>query len=525
MQGWVKLHLFESKDVKNQMIIIRAVLSCILMMLFFSVAYGESSPSKQEIDSLAQKTLSEWDIPGLGIAVVHKGSLVCVSGYGIKRRGSTEPVTEETIFQIASLTKAFTAASVGMLVEEGKLNWEKPIQEYLPDFQLKDEYASRAMTLQDLLSHRTGLPGTSKECWRLWYHTDRTAEDLIQRLKYVDPAYSFRSHFSYNNMAYVVASKVVEKVSSTPWTQFCEQRIFSPLGMKRTHFSYSFLKQDKNVASAHLCRFMQKEPISWENWENMAAAGGINSCAQDMASWMLYCLSSPKVLQESQKPKSVMEPEGLLGPFSVPTWSIYAHGKTIVTYGFGWFMYSLGDKTVLFHIGMSDGMHSVLAIVPEEQLGIVILTNQAPHLGAACLANELLDKFLHQPYVSWHKKGHLIVTDMFHSLKNQKEAFQAIKRRLAPTLALSEYAGIYEHPAYGTVSISVSGNKLEGELWTKEKEILDCYNGDTFEVLGPPSEPSWIFEFELTQDKKNVQALKIPNLGVFEKKGRLDSQD
>ncbi len=477
--------------------------------------------SEHDIDDLAKKAITEWDIPGLGLAIVHNGKPLRVCGYGTKKRGSPDPVTEKTVFQIASLTKAFTAATVGMLVEEGKLEWEKPIKDYLPSFQLKDQYAAHEMTLRDLLSHRTGLPGTSKECWRLWYHTGRSTEDLIQRLQYVDPAYSFRSHYSYNNMAYVVVSKVVEKVSGMPWTQFCEKRIFAPLGMSRTNLSYHFLTHDSNVASAHLIRSLQERPIPWENWECMAAAGGINSSATDMAAWLLYCLSSPKALTDALKPQTLMEPEGFLDPIIGITWPIYAHEQKFVSYGFGWGMYSLCGKAVFFHFGMVDGIQSFLAIVPEEQLGIAILTNQAPHQGAVCLTNELLDRFLHCPSIAWHEKGHAAMAEMNRSLETQKAMRQEIKHRREPTLPLEAYLGTYEHPAYGTLCIALDNGQLTITLWTQEKGALKAYDEDTFEVHQIPSAAMWTLSFEKSEDKKQIQALKIPDLGVFVKKTSL----
>jgi CubicO group peptidase (beta-lactamase class C family) len=173
---------------------------------------------------MAQQTLQEWDIPGLSLAVVHNDQDVAVAGYGVKQRGTTDPVDRETLFQIASLSKAFTAASIGMLVEKGSIQWEQPIKTYLPEFHLKDPAATDGMTLRDLLSHRTGLPGASKQCWRLWSCTNRSSDELIRRLGHVDPAYPFRAHFSYNNVAYLIASRVAERVSGTSWTKLCEHK-------------------------------------------------------------------------------------------------------------------------------------------------------------------------------------------------------------------------------------------------------------------------------------------------------------
>lgn len=248
------------------------ILSC-LCLCTPVLAFG-AIPSSQEIDSMANATLKEWDIPGMSIAVVHKGKDVKVAGYGVKQRGTTDVVNNETLFQIASLSKAFTASAIGTLVEQGKLQWEQPIKSFLPNFHLKDPVATEEITLRDLLSHRTGLPGTSKQSWRLWFNTNRSSDELVRRLANVDPAYPFRSHFSYNNVAYMIASKVAEQTSGTPWPTFCDQKIFSPLGMSRTHMSYDRLIHDQKAASPHLLRSMRERPIAPQNWESLSAAAG-----------------------------------------------------------------------------------------------------------------------------------------------------------------------------------------------------------------------------------------------------------
>jgi hypothetical protein len=316
-------------------------------------------------------------------------------------------------------------------------------------------------------------------------------------------------------MVYVVASKIVEKVSGMTWAQFCRERIFSSLRMKRTDLSYSSLTHDNNIASGHI----KGKVVPWDNWENMAAAGGISSSSKDMSVWLLYCLSSPRPLQEAQKPQMLMESEGMLEPISTLAWPIYAHEQKMVSYGYGWMIYRLNDKTVLFHMGFTDGMQSILAIVPEEELGIAILTNQAPQLGAACLMNELLDRFLQRPTVLWHEKGHKAIQEIDSAMKLQEESIRKHESSFLPTLPFSEYVGTYQHPAYGTVSVSLDRDQLELTFWNREKGILKGVDTNRFVLLDLPSAPTfpWIIGFEPSQEGQHIQSLKIPDLGVFKK--------
>lgn len=479
------------------------------------------APSSTDIDTMAQQTLQEWGIPGMAVAVVHKGNNLTVAGYGVRQRGNTDKVTEETLFQIASLSKAFTAASIGTLVEQGKLQWEKPIKNYLPEFRLKDPIATEEVTLRDLLSHRTGLPGTSKDCWRLWRHAERSTEELIHRLAFVDPAHAFRSHFSYNNVAYQTAAVIAERTSGLPWSTLVEQNVFSRLGMKRTHMSYSRLIHDANVASPHLLQSIREKPISWENWEALPAAGGVNSCAKDMALWLKYCLTSPPALQESFRPQTLMEANGLLDPIALLSWPIIVHEQKIVAYGYGWGMYSLGGKTVLLHTGLADGMQSICAIVPDEELGIAILTNQEGHFGMATLLNTILDRFLDQPPVSWDKKAHEAASEMGQAATAVRKELEANRSKKGPSFPLTQYVGHYEHPAYGSIWIRLEKDHLTIELWTHEKGVLRSWDRDRFEVTEFPSGDPLPLLIDFVPEKKagHILAISFPKIGVFVRQG------
>jgi CubicO group peptidase (beta-lactamase class C family) len=476
------------------------------------------NPTPQEIDRLAEETLKEWGIPGLSLAVIKKGQELKLAGYGIKAKGFPQKVDVDTLFQISSLTKGFTALSVSLLAEEGELDWEEPVITYLPSFSLKESCSSSEISLRDLLCHRSGLPGISKQSWRLWVLTERSTEDLIKQLAYLDPAYPLRTHFSDTFMGSVVAGHVVAKISGRPWEQFCTDKIFKPLGMQRTNISYATLTHDKNAAKPHLP--LQDKPIPWLNWNSMPAAAGINSTAADMSKWLKYCLSGSSALQSTLHPLSLVESDGFLEEFARPLWPLYTYDQQIVSYGLGWMIYTVNDKLVFVQTGMSDGMQSILAIVPEEELGIVILTNCAPHLGAICLLNQLLDRFFHRTLVDWHQRAHTLKNQIDQALENRKNTLQAERRReKSPTLRVTDYAGEYSHPAYGSILIRAENETLKLELFNHEKGKLQHWQENQFEVIDVLSSPPapWIVEFQLSKDKKRVTYLKLPDLGSFDK--------
>ncbi len=367
----------------------------LLLCIFFLPLLAE----EDWIDQSAEKTLATWGIPGLSLAIVHQGREIKMQGYGFCERGKANLVDAKTLFQVASLTKAFTALTAAILVGEHKLDWDTPIRTYLPTLCFKDPIASREMNLIDLLSHKTGLPGTCSGEDNEWYKKDHTTEYLMQRLASIDPIFPFRSHFSYSNLAYQAASQVIASVIASPWDLFCKERIFDPLHMERTHFSYELLMEDTNRANPHLPMNQQFSSVPFLNWSQIKASGGMNSCVEDLAKWMQYCLFDIEMGSPIFQPHTLVDGQELVGDENfASTWAIYSHGQDLVHYGLGWMMYKLAGKTVFFHVGLTVGMSSILALVPEEKLGIAILTNQSHHLGDIRLLNQLLDFF-----VDWYK--------------------------------------------------------------------------------------------------------------------------
>lgn len=477
-----------------------------------------SSDLNLRIDDLANLTLKAWDIPGMGLSIVYQGKDLKISGYGTKVRDGTDPVDEYTVFQIGSITKCFVSLALSMLVNQGKLQWDQPIIEYYPQLKFKDPIARQNVTLRDLMAHRSGLPPISRQAWRLWWSTKNSIKQIIELLGEVDPGSSFRSHFAYSNTAYLLATDIVHHVLKTPFKDYCAKNIFEPLHMTRTNMSLDFLKQDKNVASPHKLRKFVKEPIEWSTFFNNAC--GMNSCAKDMAHWLKYCLSGAQAIAYTQKPETVIEPEGIFDPLTVSMWSIFAHEHKITNYGLGWMMYTLNNHQILFHTGLIDGMQAIACVVPDIQLGICILTNTSIHLAAGGLLNQLLDIFLDIEKVDWLQKGLKVTSDYEKHIVKQLQSHEEKRaKNTTPSLPLDAYLGNYIHPAYGLITIKKAEDQLKIFLPSQEEGSLKHSQYDEFEIIGVSSQCvfPWLIEFQFSEDRREVVSLSMQDLGIFTK--------
>jgi len=292
--------------------------------------HAQKSPL-QELDAYIEKAMQEWEVPGLAIAIVKDDQLVLAKGYGVREIGKGTPIDENTVFAIASNSKAFTAASLAMLVDEGKVNWDDPVTKYLVGFQLFDPYVTRELTVRDLLTHRSGL-GQSPA---LWYGSDYDREEILRRIRYLEPSWSFRSRFGYQNVMYLAAGQIIPAVTGISWDDFVQQRIFTPLGMSSTNTSVTDLKGLSNVARPHGKIDDKVKAIPYRNFDNIGPAGSINSNVVDLAQWVRLQLSeglyqserllSPGVVQEMHTPQTII-------PYD-PAGSLLASGAHFRAYG------------------------------------------------------------------------------------------------------------------------------------------------------------------------------------------------
>lgn len=465
-----------------------------------------SSPASQWVDSNSaaavamdayiEKARGEWGVPGLAVSIVHQDRVVLSKGYGIKRVGQSDGVDKHTLFAIASNSKAFTAAALAMLVDEGKLQWDDRVQKYLPWLQLNDALASQDLRVRDLLCHRSGLGTFSGDL--LWYGTPYTPKEVLMRAKHLPLESPFRSQFGYSNLMFLAAGEVIEAVSGKSWSQFMEERIFQPLAMGRSATSVRDLIALDNFATPHKTMLDGSKPIAWANWDCMAAAGGIISSVEDMSQWTRLQLRQGKIDAERKlfsegQARTMWEahtpiPVSAMSSVRVPS----THFKA---YGLGWFLSDYAGKKLVAHGGGYDGMYSQVIMVPESSLGIVVLTNSMTGISEP-LAMRAIDEFLSvggADRKDW-------AAEALPRFKRSREGFQKrietvttpVVQGTKPSHDLAAYTGKYRCPMYGDASIELQDGKLVFKLLPNPllEAELEHLHYDTF-VLRWRHELAW----------------------------------
>ena len=326
-------------------------------------------------DAYAEQAVRDWEVPGLAIAVVKDGEIAFAKGYGVRELGKPEPVDTRTLFAIGSTTKAMTAAAVGMLVDDGKLAWDDPVTVHLPDFRLYDPYVTREVTVRDLLTHRAGLGKADF----LWYGQENATDEILHRLRYVEPQTSMRSHFTYQNIMYVTAGEVIEAASGMSWADFIQTRIFDPLGMSASVPTLTMAGGRSNVASPHYRIDGTVTVIENASVDPVAPAGSIWSNVGDMAKWVRFLLNEG-VTDEGERLLSEETHAELFTPqMIIRRDSFYPTGRLTkphwTTYGLGWFQADYDGRAVDFHTGSIDGMVAIVGLIRDENLGVYVLAN------------------------------------------------------------------------------------------------------------------------------------------------------
>jgi CubicO group peptidase (beta-lactamase class C family) len=405
-------------------------------------------------DAYVAKARDDWRVPGLAISVVKDGRVVFAKGYGVRELGRNDPVDEHTIFAIGSTTKAMTAALVGMLVDEGKLQWDDPVTKHLPWFQLKDPYVTRELTVRDLLTHRAGLGNADF----LWYGQDNSPQDILRRIRLADPAYSLRSGFIYQNIMYAVAGAVVEAAGGKPWEQAIQTRIFDPLGMRDTIPTISH-GQRQNMASPHLLVRGKVRVIENASVDSVAPAGSVWSSVSDMAKWMQFLLDGGRVggpngkrLLSEKTAAELFKPQTIAPQEIYPTWQLVK--PHWMTYGLGWFQQDYQGRAVDFHTGSIDGMVAIHGLIRDEKLGVYALANLNNAEVRHALMYTVFDRYGGRRERDWSADLLKLYADLekTEEANRQKQEAQRVSGT-SPSLALEKYAGTYSDPLHGEVQV------------------------------------------------------------------------
>lgn len=434
------------------------------------------------VDKAVNNTLKQWQIPGAAIAIVLNDRIVYVKGYGTKEAGGTEPVTPETLFQLASTSKAFTSAALAMLVDEQKVAWDDPVRKHLEYFHLSDPCADAGVTLRDVLSHRTGLSRHDE----LWDNTPLAREELVRRVGALPLTKPFRSAYQYQNIMFVAAGEVVTHASGMAWDDFVRTRLFGPLGMTRTITSDSEW-QAADHASGHRWddvhqKLGPQQPI---DTKTLGSAGAIKSCARDMANWVRFQLAdgffenrrlvSAEALAETKIPQTVIRHEGMARESNPET--------SLMAYGMGWTVQDYRGELLVSHSGALNGFRAHVDLLPKKSTGFVILMNAGRGLAAVALRNTLSDMLTGKQSRDWN--AYYLMVDARANDRDRKEKEERVAKRRAdthPSHALADYAGVYESAAYGTVTISVVQEQLVLQ-WNRMTVPLAHWHYDVFSAV------------------------------------------
>lgn len=408
--------------------------------------------------------MKAFDVPGMSVAVVKDGQVVLAKGYGVRKLGEPVPVDARTLFGIASNTKAFTATALGLLVEEGKIEWDGPVTRYLPWFQMWDPYVTREMTVRDLLVHRSGL-GLGAGDLLLWPESTYSRREIVGRLRFIRPAASFRNAYAYDNMLYIAAGEVIEAVSGMRWEEFVAERILKRAGMASSrprHSAELAASPGGNVAIPHAVVDGRPVPVAVSENDHMNPAGGIISCAEDMARWMLIHLGGGKLPDGARlfgegterQLTTLVTPI----PISEPAPELAAQRMNFSGYALGFRVNDYRGRKVVSHTGGLSGYVSKVVMVPEAGLGITVLTNQEADEAYNSVIYAVLDRVLGAPAYDW-AAAYLKVGERAGARTGASLAAAEAKRdRTAkPSLALTAYAGAYEDAWYGPIDITVEG--------------------------------------------------------------------
>lgn len=436
-------------------------------------------------DAYVRKALQDWGCPGLAIAIVKNDSIVFAKGYGVRQVGNPAAVDEKTIFGIASCSKAFTAASVAMLVDEKKIRWDDPATNYLDGFQLYDPYVTREITVRDLLSHRSGLPAFGGDL--IWWGSTYSRDETLRRIRFVKPATSFRSRYAYQNILFIAAGQVVSAVAGKPWEEFVKERIFVPLGMQSTSTSVKALEGIGNIVTPHMRVEGKTRAIAWRNLDNGSPAAGINSNVMDMARWIRLQLGHGKLdgkqIFSSAVSEEMWSPQTII-PSAAPEPPLPAFLKGhFGAYGLGWSLGEYRGRYFVRHYGEDDGMSSVVGLLPEEKLGVVILTNLHVTTLHTALLYRIFDAYLKVRPEDWSALYLKVRTN--EELKASADDGIREKARdkdSQPSLPLDRYAGKYTNTTYGDATVVVENGTLVVRLSASPTYVGDLkhWQYDTF---------------------------------------------
>ncbi len=494
-----------------------AALLVLAMLSRWDAAPAQARPL-QGFDAYVTRSMADWKVPGLAIAIVHNDSVVLAQGYGVKTLGKPDRVDARTIFAIGSTTKAFTATALAMLVDDGKVRWDDPVTKYLPEFQMYDPYVTREITVRDLLTHRSGLA----EGDALWYLADLPRDSVLHQVRYIKPSSSFRSSFGYHNIMYLAAGQLAARVAGKSWDELVTERILKPLGMAASTTSTNGLDRLPDVAMPHAEVDDTVRITPWRNIDNVAPAGSINSSVADMAQWLRFQLAGGKVggkplvsaaaIGETHEPQTIVPRERA---------AALAQEAHFVSYGMGWLLHDYRGREIVEHNGGIDGMSALVALLPEEHTGLVILTNLEGNNLTYALMYRVFDAYLKQSPKDWSTTM-LQASNQADARADQEEKNQEGQRvpGTSPSLALAKYAGTYTDTLYGDLTLRNERSGLVLQYGPTTADLAH-WQYDTFRATWRPHRLGTAFVTFVLGPSGTVSELRFAGLAHFTRKAEV----
>ena len=454
-------------------------------------------------DEFVEEVMADWKVPGLSLAVIKDGKVIYEKGYGFRDIENKLDVTPETIFPIASTTKAFTGMAAGMLVDEGKLDLDKPIINYMPCIKFKDSYTTYHITATDLLNHTSGIPGYDA----VWYKSEFTTDEVFNKVKYLENSCDLHQKFQYNNIIYSVSGYLIKDITGKTWAEYVKEKITMPLGMDNTSFTTEDMLKSENYSMPYVIKNNKVEKVPFLNVSTIAPAGGMNSTVLDLSKWVQFHLNLGKVgnkqlvslgaLKQIYTPKALMQAPTSHAEFSQDM------------YAYGWVMRTYRGHLFLQHCGGIDGYMSHVSFMPKDQIGVVLLMSTDSET-VNIIPYNIYDRLLGLEQIPWNDRNKQEQAQTKEAIKKAKETTKDPRQTdTKPTHPLKDYAGTYTNELFGDMEVKLEGKELKGLF--RDEFAMRHYHYDVFEGYDPddPEEPNCKVTF-LMDANGDISSLSMP---------------
>ncbi len=493
-----------------------ALKSLLIPMVFIIISSSGVKAADQfdDLDRDVREAMQTFQVPGLAVGILKDNQIIYKKGYGVQSIEKKNPVDTKTSFAIGSISKSTVVLCLARLYDKRALHWDDAVTDYLPEFQMYDPWVTREITVRDLLTHRSGLRSVSGGT--IWYGSDYSREDVIHKIRYLIPVTSFRSQYAYQNIMFVVAARIIPALSGSSWEEYVKEHFFQALNMDRTTVSLSELENLSNVATPHAIIEGRLQTVPYRNYDNIGPAASVNSCVDDMLKYIHLLLNKGQYQGHqyySHDLAQTMWTPQMNIPVSEPDTVLTHTRSNFKAYGLGWFIKDYRGQKLVYHSGGVDGNRALVMMLPAENLGIVILTNQEEWRIYYALAYRIIDEILGFSafnYLSAYQQ----LRDQAQAEKahRQEERMQSQRQNTQPTLALDRYAGIYRDRMYGDVRVNCQGDSrlmLQFSHTPAFRAELVHWHYNTFRILWQdPLIPEGLMTFILNAEGQ-IERLKL----------------